>query len=249
MTAPPLFSILIPTRDRPALLRRALRSVLAQGGPDFEIVVADDGAGEGATQAMELDDARISAFSTGERGQVPARNMAVDRARGHFIAFLDDDDWWATPDHLARCAAVLAEGADFAFADGRIVREDNGNAEVAFHAAMDAASIRKDNMLLVSGIAYRRALHERVGAFDESFAVYWDWDFYLRLVEAGVRFSASGGDGVRISARGGTASSAQQQHLRQAELERLAVKHGLTELVLRNHESIALDQEAELGRR
>ena len=242
MDSAPIFSVLIPTRNRPALLARALDSVRVQQGPEWEAIVADDGDGAGEATAQAIGDARVAAFRTGECGQVPARNQAVARARGRFVAFLDDDDWWATTDHLARMAAALRTGAALAYADGRIVREDEGGSEIPFRAAMDAVSIRRDNLLLVSGIAYPRRLHARIGPFDETYPVYWDWDFYLRVAASGASFAHSGGDGVRISARGGTASSAMHREARRAELGRLCAKHGMRDIALRNHESIALDQ-------
>ena len=242
MSAAPLFSVIIPTKDRPRLLRRALAFALAQRGVAFEIIVADDGDGAGARAALDGRHPSVTAFVTGFSGQAAARNLAGRRATGRFIACLDDDDWWIDPDHLARLAAALEHGAGLAHASGRIVREDAGNEEIAFAASADPVSIRRDNMLLVSGIGYARQLHETIGPFDESFAVYWDWDFYLRVAAAGLAFAPSGSDGVRISARGGTASSAAQGDIRRAELDRLCARHGLEGIALRNHESIAVDQ-------
>ncbi|MCW6506657.1 glycosyltransferase family 2 protein [Lichenifustis flavocetrariae] len=241
-----MFSVLIPTKNRPDLLERALRSVLRQQGPSWEAIVADDGDGSGEAAVLAMGDSRITALRTGARGQVPARNMALARARAPFIAFLDDDDWWEAPDHLAHLARALAAGADLAYADGRIVRENDGGVEIPFLAGIDQEAIRHDNMLLVSGIAFTREAATRVGPFDETLPIYWDWDFYLRLAAGGAHFTHAGGDGVRISARQGTASSETHRALRQAQLDRLSALHGLTGLVLRNHESIALDQAAAL---
>ena len=239
-------SVIIPTKDRPVLLARALRSVLAQSLPAVEIIVADDGDGRGAAVARGLGEARVEAFSTGGLGQVQARTMAVARARGAGIAFLDDDDWWASPTHLAAMSAALRRGG-LAYASGRIVREAAGqpDEELSFTAGIDRTSIRHNNLLLVSGIAYKRRLHAELGPFDDGLAVYWDWDWYLRLAAAGVTFVDCGERGVRISARPDTVSAPAQRAARQAELERLCAKHGLHGIGLKNHESIAVEQQAE----
>jgi len=82
----------------------------------------------------------------------------------------------------------------------------------------------------------------RLGAFDEGLPYYWDWDWYLRLFAAGVPVVRAQSDAVRISARQETVSAPANEAARQANLDRLCQKHGLTGIVLRNHESIARDQ-------
>ena len=117
--------------------------------------------------------------------------------------------------------------------------------EIPFRAAADAASIRSDNKILVSGFAFTRDLARRLGPFDEGFPYYWDWDWYLRLFAAGVDFHALGDLDVRITCAQNSVSSAANSGLRQANLDDLARKHGLANLRLRNHESIARDEAGE----
>lgn len=242
MDAGPAFSVIVPTLDRPALLTRALRSALAQRDASFEIIVADDGRGAGADAARAMG---LDAFVTGHLGQVPARNAAIARARGRWLAPLDDDDWWDDEWHLARLAATLRQSADLAFASGRIIYENSAPRDaLPFAARADAEALRHDNMLLNSGIAYARAWHARLGPLDTAFPHYWDWDWYLRLAAQGARFLDAGGDGVRISVRAGTVSSVENEAARRDELQALGRKHGLPGLVLKNHESIARDQHA-----
>jgi glycosyltransferase involved in cell wall biosynthesis len=246
MSDSPLLSIVIPTKDRPELLLRALRSVAAQSFRDHEILVVDDGDGRGAAAAEAFDPA-IRTLATGGAGQVPARNLGINLARGERIAFLDDDDWWDGPDHLA---AMLAGGPRHAllYASGRIVvegaREDAG-AELPFVAHADAEAIRRDNRLIIPGVIYPRALHGNLGPFDESLPFYWDWDWYLRLFAADVDFVGPLSEAVRVSARGDSVSAEANAPARRANLDRLAAKHGLGTLVMRNHESIARDENTE----
>ena len=237
-----MFTITVPTKDRPQMLQRALKSILAQDYKQFEILVFDDGDGAGVACAAAMGDPRIIAFSSGHAGQVGARNQAIGKAKGRWIAWLDDDDWWEDTGHLTRFAHVLEQDDALTFASGTAVWEAADGREVeriAFTARTDAVSIRKDNMLLSSGIAYPRALHEKFGAFDASLPVYWDWDWYLRLIGAGIPARHSGGAGVCISCRTNNVSSGGNQDLRRADLARFAGKHGLTGLVLKNHEEIA----------
>lgn len=86
----PVLSIVIPTRDRPQLLQRAVRSALAQTVDTCEVIVVDDGS---ATSPVLPDDRRLRLIALpASRGSSAARNVGLRAARGAFVAFLDDDD-------------------------------------------------------------------------------------------------------------------------------------------------------------
>ena len=178
----PRFTVIIPTKARPEMLARAIASVRAQRDAAFELLVADDGAGEGLAVAMGLG---ARGFSSGGAGQVAARNMALARVETDWIAWLDDDDWWSGPDHLARAAAALNNGAEYWFAGGDFI--EDGEPPVPFAPPVDALTLERDNGILVSALCYRGSLHERLGRFDESLPIYWDWDWSLRVARSGGR--------------------------------------------------------------
>lgn len=242
MPETPDFSIVIPTKARPELLARAIGSVLAQTGAGFELIAIDDGAGEGLAVAASFRDARITAVSSGSAGQVGSRNLGVSRAIGRWITFLDDDDWWEGTGHLAALAAALGEGEALAFGSGEMVMAGGGPA-IAFSAAADWRSIRRDNTILVSSMAYPASLHARLGAFDAGLPFYWDWDWYLRLAEARVPFVSATTRAARITAHPGSVSSAAFEAARRANLDALEHKHGLGPIALKNHLVIAQEQQ------
>lgn len=91
MDGAPAFSVIVPTFGRPAFLREALESVLAQTNPDFECIVVDDASPEPVE--LPVDDPRFRLLRhTANRGPAAARNTGLAAARGHAVAFLDDDD-------------------------------------------------------------------------------------------------------------------------------------------------------------
>ena len=105
MSPGPLFTVIIPTRDRPELLHRAVSSVLAQTVADLECLIVDDGGGTGLALPA---DARIRVLRTGGgEGASVARNLGISGARGRLLGFLDDDDE-ITPDRLALGITGLA---------------------------------------------------------------------------------------------------------------------------------------------
>lgn len=92
----PLVSAVIPTRNRPELVCRAVRSVLEQTYPLIEAVVIIDGPDTSTAQALEaMRDARIRIITLCENvGGSEARNIGIQNAHGEWIALLDDDDEW-----------------------------------------------------------------------------------------------------------------------------------------------------------
>jgi len=240
------FTVIIPTKARPALLERALRTVLAQTYPSFKVIVVDDGDGEGLEVAARLGDRRIAATSSDRAGQVAARKLGVTLAIGRWITFLDDDDWWEGQGHLRALADVLERTPGgqpvLAYGSGVMVEEGTG-ARLPFEARADWQSIRHDNTILVSSMAYPLPLHAQLGTFDAALPYYWDWDWYLRLAAAKVPFEVAGSAAARITCHPGNVSSDARAAERQANLETMRLKHGLGELKLKNHLSIAIERQ------
>ena len=92
----PVVSAVIPTRNRPELLCRAVRSVLSQTIRDIECIVVIDGPDMATVNALrEIADARLSVMELPENvGGCEARNLGARAAKGEWVALLDDDDEW-----------------------------------------------------------------------------------------------------------------------------------------------------------
>ena len=90
----PLVSICTPTYQRPALLERAIRSVLAQTCQDFEIVITDNSGDEESAQVVRrINDPRIRYYRNGENiGVLNNVKKAASLAEGKFLVVLLDDD-------------------------------------------------------------------------------------------------------------------------------------------------------------
>lgn len=90
----PGVSVVIPTRNRPHDVQRAISSALQQTFQDLEVVVVVDGPDEVTVNELrEITDTRVRVVALPESvGGSEARNTGVREARGEYIAFLDDDD-------------------------------------------------------------------------------------------------------------------------------------------------------------
>jgi glycosyltransferase involved in cell wall biosynthesis len=103
----PLVTAVIPTRNRPDLVTRAVRSALAQTHQHLEIVVVIDGPDGPTVEALSaIDDPNFRYVELQKSvGGSEARNVGVREASGDWIAFLDDDDEWM-PTKIAKQIAL-----------------------------------------------------------------------------------------------------------------------------------------------
>jgi len=90
------FTVVIPTYNRAGLLLEAIQSVLDQTFGDFELIVVDDYSTDGTKDVVgSFRDDRIKyIINDHAKGGAGTRNAGIFRARGEWIAFLDDDDIW-----------------------------------------------------------------------------------------------------------------------------------------------------------
>jgi glycosyltransferase involved in cell wall biosynthesis len=103
----PLITVVIPTRNRPVLLLRAVRSVLAQTWPEIEVIVVVDGDKEGQCAKTIAGIDRVSCIALAEPvGGAEARNIGIRSARAEWIALLDDDDEWLAPKLETQMSAI-----------------------------------------------------------------------------------------------------------------------------------------------
>ncbi|MFI0718364.1 glycosyltransferase family 2 protein [Streptomyces sp. NPDC021224] len=109
----PLVSVVMPVHNSAATLGASVRSVLAQTHADVELLVTDDASTDDSMDLLrELarQDERVLPRAAPEQGGAArARNLAMERAQGDYVAFLDSDDMWL-PEKLERQLAFAAAG-------------------------------------------------------------------------------------------------------------------------------------------
>ncbi len=108
----PLFSIIIPTRNRAALLSISIQSVLQQLCSDWELLLIDDGSSDDtASVVAAFADPRIRYIYQEHGERSSARNRGIDLAQGRYICFLDDDDHY--DEKYLQAFQTYLEAADF----------------------------------------------------------------------------------------------------------------------------------------
>jgi glycosyltransferase involved in cell wall biosynthesis len=209
---PPLVSIIIPTRDRVALLRTCVQSILDKTDyPNYEIIILDNESSEAETQQY------LASLGTNDRVVVHAidgpfnysrlNNRGVEIARGSFVALINndieviDDSWLGELVGQSLRRDVGAVGARLRYPDGTIQHGGVilGAGGIAGHAH---SGIREEdgyfsrphlvqNLSAVTAacVLIKRDAYLKVGGFDEADlpVAFNDVDFCLRLRQAGFR--------------------------------------------------------------
>ena len=178
-------SAIIPFYNGAEFIGDAIRSVLAQTRPPEEIIVVDDGSEEAAEGVLEEFQDKLIFLRQDHQGASAARNRAISRATGEWLAFLDQDDEWF-PQKLEKQLAAVAgrEEIALAYSDMEIFGEETAPSRLQ---GLNTPSgwVFKDllfaNFITPSAaIAHRQAVID-VGGFDEQLEVVHDRDLCLRL--------------------------------------------------------------------
>jgi len=192
-----LLTVAVPTCNGAAHLAEALRSILAQAGVAFDLIVSDDRSDDDTldvVRAVAADRARIEVNS--ERlGLAGNWNRCAALARTPFVAVFHQDDVMS-PGHLAAHVAALtsddslglvASAADVIDERGERVPESVvepgglGSADRLCEPNQLALAMAAGNPLRCSAVTLRVATFAELGGFDPSYRYVVDWDFWLRV--------------------------------------------------------------------
>jgi len=193
LALPPV-SIVIPTRDRPELLRQTVQSVLDGDSLPAEIVVVDQSSGPRAALPAG-ESVEIRRLELSSRGLSRARNAGVAAAT-HDVIVMIDDDVRVQPDWLRRLVDALLAAPAGTVVTGTVAAPptttDGFVPSTTSRTEPETFFGRQPGDFLFGGnMAMRRAVFEQVGPFDERlgagalFASAEDNDWGYRLLEAG----------------------------------------------------------------
>ena len=187
----PLVSVILPVYNGEKYLARTLDSLLGQTYPALEVIAVDDESGDRSPAILgeyrEKFRGRLEVLRVPNGGVSRARNAGVVRARGFYIAFLDQDDLWI-PDKVARQVESLSRSrkrigfTNMAVIDGegrtlspRIRRFPGGNEVNWFEQVLF------DPIVGISSVMMERSLFSEAGGFSPELRLAEDYDLLLRI--------------------------------------------------------------------
>ena len=243
----PLVSVVIAAHDAERFVGNAIRAALDQRDIALEVIVADDASHDGTPAVVTaFADPRVRlvrlAVNAGPGG---ARNAAIGKARGAWIAVLDADDAME-PGRLARLAGVAKVWEADVVADDLLIVREGRPSEPMFGAVPlpMVAPLRLEQLLAGSRVfggrrdlgylkpLFRRAfLADHALRYDPSLRVGEDFDLLARVLAAGAVGALVGVPGYRYRVRAGSIShrlDAPRLRAMLAADERLARDHDLS---------------------
>lgn len=193
-----VFSIIIATYNRAAFIGRTLDSILQQSNSNWEVIIVDDGGNDNTREILApyLKDSRISFFKRPKeykKGCPGSRNFGLSKARGEFIWFFDDDDI-AHPNLLKTCHRLFQERKVDFVRFGRSIFYEEGDIQFENNDSTTIEVSKKNLKQMIIGdlpfnscqvIWARKSLGEK--KFKPEIIYADDWEFYSRLLSAGLK--------------------------------------------------------------
>lgn len=186
----PLVTAVITTYNRPQLVRRAIRSVVAQTYEPLEIIVVEDGSDSGVEAWLQdegLSHIRYVRYEE-NKGLAAARNTGLRLARGKYVAFLDDDDEWVADKLLKQVElaetksegwAAIYCGALGVGAHGQIIHKPSLRGDIRAEIVQKGWPTLPVN----SSLFVRQAL-QQVGGYDEDLASHTEFGIWMKMAQA-----------------------------------------------------------------
>jgi GT2 family glycosyltransferase/LmbE family N-acetylglucosaminyl deacetylase len=186
--ARPLVSVVVRTRNRPALLADALTSIASSDYRQVEVILVNDGGAEPPVpDDFPFPIHRVT--HTAKQGRAAAAQAGVDASTGHYISFLDDDDLMA-PDHLSTLVGIAATSQSrvvytlAAVTDNELDPARGWVAisrDVPYGREFDRDRLLVDNYIPINTLLIERAALHEAGSFDRALEIFEDWDMLIRL--------------------------------------------------------------------
>ncbi len=181
-------TVIIPTFNRGWIVEEAIKSVLAQDYPNFELFIVDDGSTDDTKAILSRYVNDIVVLNQKNKGVSAARNKGITESSEKYIAFLDSDDLWL-PEKLSCQIDFFKQNPEAMICQTNEIWIRNGvRVNPKKVHKKPSGMIFKPSLLrcLVSpsAVMMRRELFENVGLFDEQLPACEDYDLWLRVSQS-----------------------------------------------------------------
>lgn len=190
-------SIILTTKDRPLMLRRAIQGVIDQTFESWELIVIDDGSScnnEVIVQSFDSEKIRYHK-NVKSQGVSAARNQGIELANAPYISLLDDDDVYL-PTFLSesiRCLDNSSENVGFCWSDILEVFFDEEGNEIWSKPKRYKNEKNKDRSFVdiakvgaSYGVTFKSEFFQKFGLYDTTLTNGEDTELFMRFLARGV---------------------------------------------------------------
>lgn len=176
----PLISVIVRSMDR-TMLQEALDSVALQTYANVEVVVVNAKGGSHRDLGDSCGQFPLRLVqSTGALSRSAAANLGMESARGKYLIFLDDDDFFL-PNHLEKLSHALTEGTARACYTGVKLVGGEGQTVSVLDEPWNVDRLRGANFLPIHAVLFERSLLDAGCRFREDLNCLEDWEFWLQI--------------------------------------------------------------------
>ena len=194
MIEKPLVSVIINCYNGEKYLREAIDSVIAQTYENWELVFWDNQSTDSTREIVEsYKNPKIHYYYASEHTPLgEARNLAVEKANGEYINFLDADDVWSSNKLDEQVKLIVPGKVEVVYTPFEIIYGENTKPSKKMLRNYDRlishtlykgdiyTKILEENYIIFSGILFNKKLFIEVGGVNGSFQQYEDWDLLLK---------------------------------------------------------------------
>lgn len=127
----PLVSVIMPCYNAERFIAQSIESVIAQTYQNWELLITDDCSTDNSTEIIETycaKDKRINLLKSDRHNGIGGtRNLSIIRAKGRFIAFLDNDDLWTSDKLEKQVGFMLEKHVGFSYACYELIDNEGNN--------------------------------------------------------------------------------------------------------------------------
>ena len=183
----PLVSVIIPVYNGECTLTRAITSALNQKGVEVEVIVVDDGSTDSSLEMAESFGPPVYVYKQGNQGPAIARNMAIRKSCGNYVAFLDADDEWL-PGKISRCIEPMFNDSSIGLTYCWSIRKCTDGSESIRNIRSPSRNrlhciLWPDPIQNTTATICARSVFDEVGYFDEALSSREDHDLWIRIGE------------------------------------------------------------------
>ena len=224
MHSEPFFSVVINCHNSELYLEEAIESVINQSVQDFEIIIYDNASSDNTAHIASTYGDKICYHHSDVKLTLgAARNKAVEKAKGKYLAFLDSDDIWVPSKLEAQYDAVKSypvESVGLCGSDAMRVSSD-----LTPIARYSLGRLHRKNSMMISlmhdcfipmsSTVVSREVCIGLGGFDESFEIIEEWDLWIRIA---CGFKVIYLDECLVNIRFHSSNTSRNYHSQQAEI-------------------------------
>ena len=222
----PLVSIVTPSYNMAKYLTETIESVLSQDYPHIEYIVVDGGSTDGSLEILERFKGRLCYVSGPDRGPSDAANRGFRQSHGQILAWLNADDSYL-PGAVGKAVSYLQahEDTDVVYGEGWWIDESGAVLGRYPTLPFDAKVLERDCFICQPAAFLRAAAYQRC-ELDANVNWSFDYDLWIRMAKAGVRFGSMPDYLANSRMHGGAKTIYQRQVVLQASMALLKRHYG-----------------------